>query len=530
MPSMATDLEKQASAQAFALLPPFRREGAAGWIADLPAELRSLTDNNEQPYRSLLRLFEDGRALVPPHAGHATIRTGGRGAYSFWMDVLYFSTSDGSDPNTNGRSYTAVLGQSAPGPSELQPWPHEPEPEWTRPDRPLRCAVIGLGNRGLGLARLAESFAGVEISWCVDRSPQRVREALKLFGTNARGTTEVAVPLGDANVDIVFVTVPDHLHRDVAVPAFAAGKHVFLEKPLATTAIDATAILAAWKQSGRVLQLGYVLRQAPFYAAIREVLRKNMLGPIRLAGLTEQLAVRHGGSFMRRWHAQSARSGGLLVHKACHDLDIVCWLLDSRPRFVSSFGGLDTFAGPPPAMFCSQCDRRAVCPYVDTGLYERRTPEEAADPTAYGLDRCVFRTDKDIVDNQVVSFVLENGVRGTFHLAMQGPVRSERRITLIGDRARLEGLFEAGSFTVTFTDSGRPPFVWSADARARGSHGGGDRVTMQAFMNACAGRGPPPVTSSEEALRGLVFALAAEKARKGELLVRLERQDFELVA
>ena len=42
---------------------------------------------------------------------------------------------------------------------------------------------------------------------------------------------------------------------------------------------------------------------------------------------------------MRRWHAQSAQSGGLIVHKACHDLDIICWLLDARPRTVSSFGG-----------------------------------------------------------------------------------------------------------------------------------------------------------------------------------------------
>src|SRR6185312_9704619 len=108
-------------------------------------------------------------------------------------------------------------------------------------------------------------------------------------------------------------------------------------------------------------------------------------------------------------------------------------LLDGRPRTVSSFGGLDTFAEPPPAPFCSQCDRRAVCPYVDTGLHERRTPEEAADPSAYGLDRCVFHTDKDIVDNQVVAFVLDTGVRGTFHVAVQGPIRSERGITLIGD-------------------------------------------------------------------------------------------------
>lgn len=525
---MANDSENVASDQTWSLLPPFRREGAACWVAELPEELHGLTDTNEEPYRSRLVLLEDGQALGPMHAGHDTIRQTGGGAHSFWIKKLYFSTSDGSDPATNNRSYAISL---VPLREEKQVLAAaENLVEWSKPDRSLRCAIFGLGNRGLALGALAKSFAGVEISWLVDQSEDRVAEASMLFGGDVRGTNDIARPLADPDVDIVFVTVPDYLHRSVAEPAFGARKHVFLEKPLATTAADAGAILAAWKRSGRVLQLGYVLRQAPFYAAIRAAVRADMLGPVRIASLTEQLDVRHGGSFMRRWHAQSSQSGGLLVHKACHDLDIICWLLDARPHAVSSFGGLDTFVGPAPALFCSQCSRRAVCPYADTGLHERRTPAEMANPTAHGLDRCVFRADKDIVDNQIVSFVLDTGVRGTFYLATQGPIRSERRITLIGDRGRLDGTFEDGTFTVTFTAPDRAPFVWSAGDGARGGHGGGDRVTMVEFLNACAGRSAPPVTSPEDAMRGLLFALAAEQARKGDRVVQLERGAFDLVA
>lgn len=526
---MASDIANPAPDSIWTLAPPFRREGALGWIAKLPAELHGETDTNEEPYRSRLRLCEDGHAMGTSHASHDTIRRAGRGAYSFWIDALYFSTIDGSDPNTNNRSYTATLSPPSGEDSELELKPADQPVQWSMSERPLRCAIVGLGNRGLGLAQLARSFAGVEIAWVVDRSEERVAEAVRLFGRGVQGATDSALPLADPAVDIVFVTVPDHLHRSIAEPAFRAGKHVFLEKPLATTADDAAAILAAWRRSGRILQLGYVLRQAPFYAAIRAALRKDMLGPVRIASLTEQLDVRHGASFMRRWHSQSSQSGGLMVHKGCHDLDIICWLLDTRPRTVSSFGGVDTFAEPPPALFCSQCDRRAVCPYADTALHERRTPAELADPTAYGLDRCVFRTDKDIVDNQVVSFVLDSGVRGTFYLAVQGPIRSERRITLIGDRARLDGIFEDGTFTVTFTDPERPPFVWSAEGRSRGGHGGGDHVTMLEFLNACAGRAPAPVTDAREAMRGLEFALAAERARREERVVRLDEGDFAMV-
>lgn len=520
---------KEAGArETWSLAPPFRRAGAMGWIADLPPELHGLTDTNEEPYRSRLRLLEDGRPLGPPHSVHESIERLGRGRYSFWDKVVYFSSADNSDPNVNGQAYAVGLVTVRDVGRLFEDVSGRERLPWSKPERPLRCAIFGLGNRGVGLGVLARSFAGIQIAWVVDQSEARIAEAVKLFGDPVRGTTDVSQPLADPDVDIAFVTVPDHLHRSIAEPAFRAGKHVFLEKPLATNAADAAAILMAWQRSGRILQLGYVLRQAPFYEAIRAVVRAGVLGPVRIASLSDQLDVRHGGSFMRRWHSLSSQSGGLIVHKACHDLDIICWLLEGRPRTVSSFGGLDTFAGPPPAQFCSQCDRRPICPYADTGLHERRTPAEAADPTAYGLDRCVFRADKDIVDNQVVSFVLDNGVRGTFYLAMQGPLRSERRITLIGDDARLDGVFDDGRFTIAFTDPEREPLVWSANARSRGGHGGGDRITMLEFLNACAGRAPAPVVDAQEAIRGLVFALAAERARREEIVVKLDQGDFAL--
>ncbi len=59
--------------------------------------------------RSTLKLFEDGVALGPAHATHAQVQETGGGAYSHWLDFLRFSTSDGSDPNTNGKTYEIVL-------------------------------------------------------------------------------------------------------------------------------------------------------------------------------------------------------------------------------------------------------------------------------------------------------------------------------------------------------------------------------------------------------------------------------------
>ena len=515
----------------WALTPPFRSAGGAAWVADLPAELWSETDTNEAPYRSALRLLENGRELGPRHAVHAAIEEAGDGRYSFWTNVVYFATSDGSDPNGNGRAYTAARARSWSDPRAVLRaiTPMRYAAEWAAPERPLRCAVLGLGNRGLSLSRLLSGFAGVEIVWLVDSSEDRIARVRTHLGAHpVRESDAVADALADPSVDIVFVTLPDYLHRHAAEQAFRGGKNVFLEKPIATTLADAKAILNAWKESGRLLQIGYVLRQAPFYQAVRNVVRQGRLGPLRVISLSEQLDMLHGASYMRRWHGRSAHSGGLIVHKSSHDLDLVCWLLDTRPLHVSSFGGLDTFGRPPPAMFCSQCGVRAECPYVDNGLHEQRTPAERANPTQYGLDRCVFRTDKDIVDNQVVSFELESGVRGTYYLAMQGPLRTERRITLIGDAGRLDGIFEDGRFTITFVETESDPIVWSADASSHGGHGGGDRWTVSNFLNACAGRLPPPIKSAAGALSGLVFAIAAETARESRSVVTLSNSDFRL--
>jgi len=83
-------------------------DSGAAWIVRLP-ELTSYADSLSAPARSPLRILEDGQPLGPAHTAHDTIREKGGGAYSHWGDVLYFSTSDGSDPRTNGRSYVALI-------------------------------------------------------------------------------------------------------------------------------------------------------------------------------------------------------------------------------------------------------------------------------------------------------------------------------------------------------------------------------------------------------------------------------------
>ncbi len=377
----------------------------------------------------------------------------------------------------------------------------------------IGCAIIGLGARGASFARRLAAMEAVTLRWLVDPRPARLEACVERLGPIRPALAgDAAAALADPAVEAVFITVPDHLHRDLAVAAFEAGKNVFLEKPLATTLDDAWAIMRAWRASGRRLGLGYVLRETPFYQAARAAIRTGRLGRVQAIHLTDNLGVVHGGSYMRRWHRHRSASGGLMVHKGCHDLDLVCWLLDSRPARVASFGGAELFARPAPAPFCSACPERDECPYVDTGAYEARTPAEAADPTAFGLDRCVFGGDKDIVDNQVVAFEMASGARGTFALAMQNPGGSERRLSVLGERGRLDGVFERGGFEIDTIDGASER--WAAPARPAGGHGGGDEAVLAGFLAACRGGNGRVLASVDDAMRGLVFAFAAEAARE----------------
>ena len=104
--------------QTWTLAAPYRHAEGRAWLGPLPRELHSRTDNGDAPYQSYLRLFEDGRELGPGHAVHEFIRNEGGGQFSFWIDSVYFSTSDGSDPNNNGRSYT-VTEKVPPAPLSL---------------------------------------------------------------------------------------------------------------------------------------------------------------------------------------------------------------------------------------------------------------------------------------------------------------------------------------------------------------------------------------------------------------------------
>ncbi len=192
----------------------------------------------------------------------------------------------------------------------------------------INVAILGGGFMGSAHAANYRALDGrVRVKTVCSRTAQRAARVAEMVG--AEPTTDLEAAIADPEVDAVDVCLPTPLHRDAAERAFAAGKHVFLEKPIALTPEDADAIVRAAERSGRILMVGLVLRFWPEYVELQRRIAAGELGR-PLAVSTYRLSPPIDWN---DWMADSRQSGGLAVDLLVHDFDQMNWLL-GRPRSV----------------------------------------------------------------------------------------------------------------------------------------------------------------------------------------------------
>src|SRR5438034_3391343 len=144
---------------------------------------------------------------------------------------------------------------------------------------PLRVAVIGAGYWGPNLVRNLNEAPGAEPVAVADLSQERLDTVHKRFPA-VRTTTDHTELFNDKNIDAVCIATPVKTHRKLAEQALAAGKHVFVEKPLAPTIQDAEAIVRASEKAGRTLMVGHTFVYNPAVVAVRGLIETGELGRI----------------------------------------------------------------------------------------------------------------------------------------------------------------------------------------------------------------------------------------------------------
>jgi predicted dehydrogenase len=146
-------------------------------------------------------------------------------------------------------------------------------------DRPLRVAVAGLGYWGPNLARNFAALRDSELAWCCDAS-DAMRERYAAQFPRARFTADLDEVLADETLDAVVLATPVPTHAALAIRILEAGKHCFVEKPMAQSVADAEAVVAAARKADRTLMVGHLLEYHPGIVKLKELIDGGELGRV----------------------------------------------------------------------------------------------------------------------------------------------------------------------------------------------------------------------------------------------------------
>ena len=268
--------------------------------------------------------------------------------------------------------------------------------------------LIGAGVMGLEHLRLTMLEGRATVHGVFDPNPRSLAVANEVYNKFVPdgsifvyGTLEEAC--NDPEVDGLIISTPNYTHIDVVREAAKSGKHILLEKPMATTVQDAYEIMQIANSYGAVFQIGLQYRyMAICVEALYETLERRSIGSVKTISILE-----HRIPFLdkvNQWNKFSKYSGGTFIEKCCHYFDLMNLLAQSKPASVFASGSM-------------------AVNFLDFEYDNEKS---------------------DILDNGFVIVTYENGIRGNFNLCMFSPM-FYHEVILCGDEGRIKA-FEYEDF------------------------------------------------------------------------------------
>lgn len=295
----------------------------------------------------------------------------------------------------------------------------------------------------------------------------------------------------DKEVDALVICTPNYTHYDIVKTAMKYGKHILLEKPMASTLEDAYKMMKLAEDYDAVFQVGLQYRYKAMYKeAYHEVLERKSIGDIKTISIME-----HRIPFLdkvNQWNKFQKFSGGTFVEKCCHYFDLFNLFSQAKPKEVFATGSA------------------------------------AVNFTEFEYDGM----QSDIVDNAFVNVVYENGIRANLNLCMFSPMFYEE-VVLCGDEGRLKG-----SETEHFTTLNKPRYSMElmrvdgepskimtpafSEHVEKSGHGGSSYYEQVDFVDQIEGI----LTQKESAKEGfwsIVISVAAEKSLKENKVINIKQ-------
>ena len=198
---------------------------------------------------------------------------------------------------------------------------------------PVKVLVVGCGNMGRSHAKAYHSMDGFEIVGLVSRGEKSRQEVIDILGQDYPQFSDYSEALEQTNPDAVSINTYPDTHAEYTKMAFAAGAHVFLEKPIAETVEEAQEIVELAKKSNLKLVIGYILRVHPSWMKFIEVAQDLGKPLVMRMNLNQQ-------SSGKNWETHKCLMNSMspIVDCGVHYVDVMCQMTRSRPVRVSAIG------------------------------------------------------------------------------------------------------------------------------------------------------------------------------------------------
>lgn len=410
----------------------------------------------------------------------------------------------------------------------------------------LTVSILGCGSRGAyayGGPMNRDADKRYKIVSICDIIPSRFERFAEGWGVAPENCfTDENEFLKKKRSDILVIATQDRDHVRQAIKALDLGYDILLEKPISPDKQELLDLLEAQKRTGKTVMVCHVLRYAPAFTKLKEILESGVIGKLLTVEWIEQVAYWHQAhSFVRGNWRSSEETSPMIMAKCCHDLDLMQYYAGARCSEVYSVGGLDYFnrANQPEgaADRCFECKYNETCPYSAENIYITRWKEAGCpnDNWPYNIccrevpnteeklraaykenqyGRCVFACDNDVVDNQKVMMKFENGV--SICLTMTAFTHGGARIgTFHGTLGEIE--FNADD-EIKIKVFGKPVEAIKVSDIVKEKmlnsfgHGGGDYMLLTSLYEAVT-EGATTATALEGSVESHLMALAAEESR-----------------
>lgn len=416
-------------------------------------------------------------------------------------------------------------------------------------EEPITAITLGAGSRGNVYGNYAVNFPNeidiIGVAEPIEIRKQRYADKHQIPEEN-RFVSWEHVFERPKFADAIIITTPDDLHYGPCMKALEMGYDILLEKPIAPTEEEVRDILALAQKTQRIVAVCHVLRYAPYFIRLKEVLDSGALG--ELISIQHMEPIQHihmSHSYVRgNWH-NSKQTTPIILAKSCHDLDIMRWIVGKPAKSIAAYGDLKWFKeenapkGATPR--CTDgCPAEAICPYSALKIYYRDRsytyvfdfPEDKSTHDAFILDqlkttnygRCVYQMDNDQADHYVSSILFEEGITANFSMEAFTAYHG-RRTRIMGSMGDIVG--DMNEFVHTDFLTGEKS-VWNmkvedVDNYKNSGHGGGDWALMTDWVKAVKMQDPTVLTSTIEAsIESHIMGFMAEKSRLERKIMDIE--------